>query len=667
MNDEKTISLEVSYSEGQIKIGIQQPNDMVWHYDTLTVNIKDLDKCVRALTENINKMVRTEGESDYAQEKIKNLGQRLCDALLSPDIKTFLKNSSAEYLLLKLDDALVSIPWELICIDNIFLCELFCIGRTVKTHQSVSKISSRKISYPLNMWILSESDNQLSGVDKETQALITELDKINKKDNFVNAALDQGISVDQIKSNIRDFDIVHYAGHADYNPNLSDKSGWRIGKNHFTAKDIDRMTNSGAMPSLIFSNSCQSARTQQWSFHNIDQDESLNLANAFMRSGVRHYLGTFWEIPDHAGKAFALPFYKALFSGKTIGKAIKEARKKCIETDGPPIGVAYVLYGDPRQKYFSETTQKKQIQTRGSGFINPLRKITQKIKSLPSRALWIFFFIAFLISAIWVGKNIIDIMIINQQMEIQKALTKRAHKKQTYIDRLIAEIEIVTGRDPVNEPKPNDEWTSELLSLSIDYETFPLITDQSVMSLIAGVITKQIIDKTNTVVLERINLDKILKELKYANSGLIAKEERIIPALMTARLILFIELHQEKGKIIALMHLADTKKGQVIDYFFQTLKNTTIQEQKELIASPIIKSLERNFPLRAKILKVKDNMVDLNIGSNIGVRIGQVFKVLKNNAKLKVKTINYHTCTAYKSNPNIILEEGWNVEVSKQK
>ncbi|KPA15111.1 CHAT domain protein [Candidatus Magnetomorum sp. HK-1] len=597
MNQEQTLSLEVSYSENQIKIGIQQPDDMVWHYDTLSVVISELDDCVRALTENINQMVRTEGETARAQEKIKILGQRLCDALLSPDIKNFLKKSTAEYLLLKLDDALVSLPWELICIDNTFLCELFCMGRTIKTHQSVAQITSRKITLPLNMWILSENDSHLSGVDKETQALISELDQINKAEKLVNAALDQGVSVDEIKSHIRDFDVVHYAGHADYNPSFCEKSGWRIGDAHFTAKDIDRMTNSGAMPALIFSNACQSARTQQWSFQNTETDDSFDLANAFMRSGVRHYLGTFWEIPDHAGKVFALPFYQALFSGKSIGQAMKQARKQCMETDGTSIGAAYVLYGDPTQTYFSENTERNPIQTRGSGF-HPLRSISQKIKAMPSNALWLCLCIVLLFSGLWIGQNVIDLMFLNQQMDIQTTLKKRAQEKQAYIDRLFNEIEQLTGQKarPIISDSQN-EWTSGRLSLSIDYETLPIQADQAKMSLIAAVIAKELIDQKKAVVLERVNLDKILQELKHANSGLLAKNERIVPALMSARLILFIELHREKNKTIALMHLADIKQGHVVDYFFYTLKDTTILKQKEWLARPLIKSLGRHYPM----------------------------------------------------------------------
>ncbi|MBF0449252.1 MAG: CHAT domain-containing protein [Candidatus Magnetomorum sp.] len=662
MTNEQTICLEASYWENQIKIGIQQPKDMVWHYDTLPVSITELDDCVLRLTENINQMVRAEGQTASAHDKIKTLGQRLCDSLLTSDIKTFLRKSRAQYLVLKLDDTLVSIPWELICIDNHLLCERFCMGRIVKTHQSVAQTASRNIAPPLNMWILSENDTHLTGVDQEAQALLCQLDQLNQSETLVNAAFDQGVTVDHVKSHLRNFDLVHFAGHADYDSSSPEQNGWRIGNEHLTAIDIDRMSDSTSMPALIFSNACQSARTQQWTLKNVTTDASFDLANAFMRSGVRHYLGTFWEIPDQSSSIFSLTFYKALFSGQSIGQSLKQARKKCMETDGSPIGAAYVLYGDPTVTYFSETSADKTIQTRGAGF-RPFHTIKQKIQALPFNAMWFFLCIVLLMSGLWVGHAVIDVMMRNQQMEYQTLLNKRAKEKQVYIDRLFDDIEQLTGQTsrPISK-EPVDEWTSALPTLSIDYETHPAQLNQAQLSLIAAVIGKALIDDHRAVVLERVHLDKILQELKRANSGLIAKDNRILPELLSARLIVFIELHQENNQTTVLVHLADIRQGHVIDYFFHPLKDMSILKQKDFLARPLIQSVTHHYPLRAKIQDIQDQSVQLNIGSKDGVRSGVVFNVLKNNCRLTVDTIDLHSSVARISKPQIKLERGWKVE-----
>jgi CHAT domain-containing protein len=664
MKEEPTIYLEVSASDNQIKIGLQRPQDMVWHYDTIPVSISDLNDCIQHLTENINLINRTEGQAHRASEKIKALGQRLCDTLLSPDIKNILRKSMAEYLILKLDDSLVSIPWELICLDNQLLSERFCMGRIVKTHQSVTQTESRSLSFPLEMWILTGDDPNLSGVEKETQQLLCEMDQLNKEQLIVSAAFDQGGSVDQIKSQIRNFDIIHFAGHSDYNLSEPDQSGWRFNDSHLTASDIDRMSGSATMPALIFSNACQSARTCQWSLQDNFTEKSFDLANAFIRSGVRHYLGTFWEIPDQAGSTFAINFYQALFESKSIGMALKHARMKCLESDGAPISAAYVLYGDPRQTYIDPSSSMNQtIQTRGAGF-RPFRALSQKVQSIPLNGLWLFMCIAMIIVGVWIWHQALLRVDNFQQMDKQRILKKIADEKRDYIDQLFLEIEKITGQSAYPQALTNnDKWTSRRLTLSIDYETHLLrMEDRAQLSMLSAVVGKALIENHHATVLERVHLDKILQELKRANSGLINKHNRIRPDLLPSRLIVFIELHKEKNKTIAILHLADIEQGHVVDYFFMPLQEKSILQQQEHLSRSLIDTLRQHYPIRGKIERIQDQFVFLNIGSNEGVKKDQVFIVLKNHAKLNVTTCLLHTCTTSLKGPNIKLERGWKVE-----
>jgi len=663
MNNEPTIYLEVSALDTQIKIGIQRPQDMVWHYDTIPVSISDLNNCINRLTDNINLMNRTEGQHHRATEKIHSLGQNLCDTLLSVEIKNLLRKSSAKYLILKLDDTLVSIPWELICIDNQLLGERFCMGRIVKTNQTVTQTESRPLSLPLNMWILTGDDPDLSGVNQETQQLFCHLDQLNQDQLIINAAFDQGGAVDQVKSQIRNFDIIHFAGHADYNISKTDLSGWRFIDAHLTASDIDRMSGSAAMPALIFSNACQSARTCQWSFRENCTEKSVDLANAFMRSGVRHYLGTFWEIPDQAGSRFAIIFYQALFESKSIGMALKQARTECFEKGGAPISAAYVLYGDPRQTYIDASSINQNVQTRGSGF-RPFHAISQKVQAMPLNGLWLCMCIALIIVGVWVWHQALLRVDHYQQMDKQQLLKQIADEKREYVDRLFLEIEKITGQSAYPQtPKTSDHWTSRRLTLSIDYETHLLrMEDRAKLSMLSAVIGKALIEDHRVTVLERIHLDKILQELKRANSGLIDKNNRIRPDLLPSRLIVFLELHKKKNQTIAILHLADIEKGHVVDYFFLPLQEKLIIQQKDHLSRPLIESLEKHYPIRGKILRITDQSIYLNIGSEMGVYENMKLIVLKNHAKLIVNNSLLHTCTAKLKDSHFKLERGWKVE-----
>jgi tetratricopeptide (TPR) repeat protein len=152
---------------------------------------------------------------------------------------------------------------------------------------------------------------------------------------------------------MRNFDIVHFAGHADYNPQNAGESGWRLTGGSLKAKDVTKMAGTATMPALVFSNACQSARTEQWILGEHFEDKIFGLANAFLLAGVRHYAGTFWEISDEPSSRFALEFYRYLLSGMTIGEAMRRSRLALIKQYGEEtiIWASYVLYGDPCSNY----------------------------------------------------------------------------------------------------------------------------------------------------------------------------------------------------------------------------------------------------------------------------------------------------------------------------
>jgi hypothetical protein len=101
------------------------------------------------------------------------------------------------------------------------------------------------------------------------------------------------------------------------------------------------------MPLLVFSNACQSSMEETWRAD--DPGRVFGLANAFLLSGVKYYIGTQWEVVDAQSQAFARAFYTELGRGRTIGSAVRRARESVIVAEGEGgLGWAgYVLYGDP--------------------------------------------------------------------------------------------------------------------------------------------------------------------------------------------------------------------------------------------------------------------------------------------------------------------------------
>jgi CHAT domain-containing protein len=146
---------------------------------------------------------------------------------------------------------------------------------------------------------------------------------------------------DATKSTLREafnsgqFDIIHYAGHAFFDPYRPENSGLICAHGeHFTSDDIRR---SGNMPAIVFFNACEAGRLRR---AKEDGDKvgttiedgheqmrsTMGLAEAFLRNGIKHYIGTYWPVQDMAAAVFASRFYEKLLQGDTIGKAICRAR-----------------------------------------------------------------------------------------------------------------------------------------------------------------------------------------------------------------------------------------------------------------------------------------------------------------------------------------------------
>lgn len=215
------------------------------------------------------------------------------------------------------------------------------------------------MSKPLNMLILADPGGDLNGAYSEGIQL---RDNMDKQNDLIHSALRaDAISADYIRENMRNFDILHYAGHSDYDRENPAESGWRLSQGRFSAYEIMKMAGTGEMPSLIFSNACQSARTEEWKITSAFHDEIFGLANAFVLAGVRHYVGTFWEILDEPSRRFALEFYRELLSGISIGKAVRNARLVLIQEYGEEtiVWASYLLYGDPTFNYLHAMPEKE--------------------------------------------------------------------------------------------------------------------------------------------------------------------------------------------------------------------------------------------------------------------------------------------------------------------
>ncbi len=564
MKDEATIYLEAAWHGDHLKIGIHEPDDTLWNYEDTPVSMEKIRIRCREIAESLNRKNRRDGGTESVR-KIRDAGRMLFSELLSEHVKEKLMATDAEYLILKIDEHLVHIPWELICIGEEFLCQRFSMGRLVESRQKIAGSNRRNLDgRPLDMWILANPEGNLASAYAEGRQIFRNAKQANKEGPLIYSRLDTKITSQRARLEFQNYDLVHFAGHAEYDLEDPGESGWKLTEGNFTADDIHKMAGGAAMPALVFSNACQTARTEAWEGEDGAGGDSFGLANAFLFAGTRHYIGTFWEITDEPGSQFALAFYDCLFSGETVGKAMKEARFALMEEYGPDFAgwTSYLLYGDPRVSYVprngepTESAISEPSVTRKPG---PVRGTIRSWYETRLKGSQILSAICLIL--------ILGFGVVSAQMYIRHkdgeigAEMARKHQEETC--RLIRELK----KEMPVESSPENR-TSGPLSMAILYDSIKSAYSQGQERIVSSVIAQQIQKRYPPIrgkgirLLERKELKVILEELRLM--PLVSPEKRLRPKLLNARLILFLEVHESFFSSRVHMRLFDTETTEVI-------------------------------------------------------------------------------------------------------
>lgn len=376
----RELHLEVAqHAEGlKISLAVQQAGvtQTVRQVEELAVPMERINQRCRQIVTRLNRTNRQGRLTTELLQKLKESGQLFRDELFSAHIKEQLNTGQADRLILTLDDQLIHIPWELLHDGHRFLCQQFAMGRVVRTRQQMIGSPSRDLALPLTMLVLADPDGDLKAAYDEGICIRDFVETMQDKVRV--GFRSEGAQADFIRAKLRHFDIVHFAGHADYDEGRPERSGWRLGREHLTAADILKMSGTGNMPALIFVNGCQSARADTHAAGYGAQIPIFGMANAFILSGVNHYIGTCWEIPDDSSRRFAIAFYHHLYKGFSVGAAVRAARQTLIDQLGEHniIWASYILYGDPSVRYLEKEAQPQ-----------PLEEVFSTVRAAPSIAM----------------------------------------------------------------------------------------------------------------------------------------------------------------------------------------------------------------------------------------------------------------------------------------
>jgi CHAT domain-containing protein len=309
----------------------------------------------RAIVDVLARGNRARTLSEKNLEDLKHHGELLWRTLVPAELHDELRRGDA--LQLELDEALVAIPWELMFDGAQFLCRRLSIGRIVATRQPRRGDERRTVGTPIRILVMAaDPKGDLPEVRAEGEAIIDELEKHATVKARLATAPDRAFALRYLK----DYDIVHFAGHADYVAAQPGQSGWTLADGKLTADEVVKLGGGRPMPMIVVGNACQSGHTAAWEG---DTTQVFGLANAFLTAGVRHYIGTQWEVVDGQSAQFAAELYRHLTDGKAIGAALRHARAAVVERGGETAlaWASYVLYGDPDVRPLHRPEQKGKL------------------------------------------------------------------------------------------------------------------------------------------------------------------------------------------------------------------------------------------------------------------------------------------------------------------
>ena len=298
------------------------------------------------------------------QEKF---GRLLYTYLMPEDFQDVVDGPQPQPLKLIVDRSTASFPWEMACFRSRTAEGVRWLGTDLKLSRQFRSTLSRApgMTPPLNTRLrvlviadpAPERELQLKGARAEGRRVVEVLKRANGRPNTENSlSIDVHQRIGAAECDpveilalllSGDFDIVHYAGHGDYNADDPDSTGWVFGRDTMlTARDIFRARK---VPRLVFANACFSGVVREGRAFAPDElsPALATIAHAFFERGVPNYVGSGWPVDDAQALTMAESFYRAIVERRTIGDALHAGRKAVFDEQIESTWGAYQHYGDP--------------------------------------------------------------------------------------------------------------------------------------------------------------------------------------------------------------------------------------------------------------------------------------------------------------------------------
>lgn len=283
----------------------------------------------------------------FTSSAVPKLGRRLANLVLHENVRAALDLTHEEPLLLVHDAETSRMPWEMLTLgDWSPSIEAGLSRRFAASDLSVARFSdSRRKAKALSLLLIVNPTEDLPGAAREG-VRVRDLFR-----RFPDAQLT--IIEGQLATRSRmlaefesgDYDVVHYAGHAAFDPEEPALSGLRASDGVVSGRDLAGLAQ---LPALVFFNACESGRVRRRPAERPTRalEQGASVAEAYLRAGVANYIGTYWPVGDAAAEKCAEEFYTRLIAGEALGAALLAARH-ALRAMRSPDWADYLHYGDP--------------------------------------------------------------------------------------------------------------------------------------------------------------------------------------------------------------------------------------------------------------------------------------------------------------------------------
>jgi pimeloyl-ACP methyl ester carboxylesterase len=290
----------------------------------------------------------------FSMDSLESFGEELSRLVLPPLIRKVLPNMKERRMIVIHDARTSWIPWETICLDTWFPAANKGLSRKYEADNlSVAGwLEERRLAEKLRILLIVNPTGDLPGAENEGNRVRKLLG--NEPAFQIDTLLREEATWSAVRAGFRsgNFDVIHYAGHAFFDPFNRSRSGI-LCHGHQVLSGMD-LVNLEKLPALVFFNACEAARIRRVEISDREKSDpvaktlerNVGFAEAFLRAGVGNYVGTYWPVEDAAAEQFATVFYKGLVNGKSIGDALQDGRKRVMELKSAD-WADYIHYGSP--------------------------------------------------------------------------------------------------------------------------------------------------------------------------------------------------------------------------------------------------------------------------------------------------------------------------------